>query len=405
MAISFRFTILSQYYPPEIGAAQVRLSAFARELKRLGHMVRVVTAMPNYPAGVIQAEYRGKFWVQETIDTIPVTRTWVYPATGRGVLKRLANYISFTLSCLIGLAITPRGDILFVESPPLFLCLSAWLAAGLRGEKLCLNISDLWPDSVVAVGIMKDGISMHAARRLEKWLYQQAWRVCGVTHGVVKGIRDKGISPEKVVFLPNVVDTHQFQNKPYISRLGEPYSYIYAGTHGYAHGVEVILRAAKLLAHRKDIQFILVGDGADKIRLQVLAGELQLTNLVFLDPVSIDAMPDLLVGSYAAIITIAKGSFFGGTRSAKIFPAMATGRAIIHSGAGEGAEIVLQSQGGIVTQAGDAQALAEAVCHLADNPAETITMGKRGREFVEGAYSWSLIVERWLQVVSLGDEN
>lgn len=398
-----RFTILTQYYPPEVGAAQTRLAAFARELGRHGHQVQVVTAMPSYPTGKVDPPYIGKFIVHETIDTIPVTRMWIYPATGRQILKRLANYFSFTFSCLFALFQVPHADILFVESPPLFLCLSAWLVASLRQQKLVINISDLWPDSVVALGFMQDGLSVRFARIVEAWLYRRAWRVCGVTEGIRNSIIAKGNTPKKIMLLPNGVDICQFLPKPYQSEPGKKKCLLYAGTHGYAHGVEVILQAAVQLQQRPDIEFLLVGDGADKLRLCQLAKELHLSNLRFEDPVPLDAMPDLLANSYAALVTVTGGSFFAGTRSAKLFPSMAAGRAILHSGHGEGAAIVQEAQCGIVTPPGDAQALAEAVLKMVDQPKTVATMGTCGRAFVVNHYSWHVIVDHWLK--ELGVEN
>lgn len=390
-----RFTILTQYYPPEVGAAQVRLMAFATALQKKGHAVQVVTAMPNYPSGVVQPAYRGKFWHREKVDGIPLDRTWIYPATGRNVAKRLLNYFSFALSSLPALLSVPSADVVFVESPPLFLCLSGWLSSVLRRQRLCLNISDLWPDSVVALGIMQEGAFVRAARQLEKWLYKRAWRVCGVTEGVMQGIITKGASPDKVIFLPNGVDTELFKASPVPS--DPPYRFVYAGTHGYAHGVEVVIQAANLLRERASIQFELVGDGADKPRLQSLAWSLQLPNLTFKQPVPVTEMPRLLSSAYAALVTVKGGEFFSGTRSAKLFPAMAAGRAILHSGAGEGAGLVERNGCGIVTSPEDAVALANAVVKLIDSYDETSIMGRRGRELVEREYSWSAIVENWLK--------
>lgn len=389
-----RFTILTQYFPPEVGAAQVRLFAFAQALQRKGFMVQVVTAMPNYPSGVIQPGYRGKLWHRESVNGLPLVRTWIYPATGRNVLKRLLNYFSFAISSVPALLTVRHTDIVFVESPPLFLCMSGWLASVIRGQRLCLNISDLWPDSVVALGIMHEGAFVRVARKLEKWLYQRAWRICGVTHGVMRGIIDKGASPDKVTFLPNGVDTEQFKATPV--PLGAPYRFIYAGTHGYAHGVEVVIQAANLLRDRTDIHFELVGDGADKPRLQSLAQSLQLPNLTFRNPIPITEMPQLLASSYAALVTVKGGAFFSGTRSAKLFPAMAAGRAILHSGGGEGANLVEKAGCGVVTPPEDPAALADAVARLIDSYDGVCAMGRRGRELVEREYSWSAIVDKWL---------
>jgi colanic acid biosynthesis glycosyl transferase WcaI len=400
-----QFTILTQYYPPEVGAAQVRLSALAQELVRAGHTVQVVTAMPNYPSGMVELAYRNKVWVREQIDGVSVTRTWVYGATGSNVIKRLFNYFSFTVSCLLALLTIPRTEILFVESPPLFLCLSAWLTSVLRRQKLCINVSDLWPDSVIELGFMQEGVAIRAARLLERWLYRSAWRICGATEGIIRGIKNKGICDEKLLLLPNGVDINQFRMHAYELQRTHSFQLLYAGTHGYAHGVEVILRAAAELRNRTDIKFLLVGGGADKPRLQALATELQLPNLTFQDPIPTGEVPKLLTDSFAALVTVAEGNFFAGTRSAKIFPAMATGRAILHSGMGEGADLIKQAGCGIVTPAGNAIELAKAILELVDHPDIAITMGAYGRAFVESEYSWTTIVQRWLKELSLENPN
>src|SRR5437773_2830145 len=115
-----RFLILTQYFPPENGAPQVRLAAFARELRKLGHEVEVATAMPNYPTGRIFNQYTGTLYRREEWEGVPVHRAWLYASMGVG-LKRMINYGSFAATCLVALARARRPDYLFVESPPLFL--------------------------------------------------------------------------------------------------------------------------------------------------------------------------------------------------------------------------------------------------------------------------------------------
>src|SRR5262245_53791163 len=122
-----RWLILTQYYPPEIGAPQIRLRAVVRELQRYGIHVEVLTAIPNYPAGKIFAGYSGRWKIKESIDGVPITRTWVYAGTGKSKLVRLTNYLSFTLTALVVALTGPRPDIIFVESQPLSLGLVAVL--------------------------------------------------------------------------------------------------------------------------------------------------------------------------------------------------------------------------------------------------------------------------------------
>ena len=397
-----RFTILTQYYPPEIGAAQVRLAALANELKKLGHDVQVVTAMPNYPKGKIRTAYRGKLFCREEHNGIIVTRFWLYTATGKVLGKRLLNYLSFTLLSLFGLFFVPNAEILFVESPPLFLTVSARLAAKLRGQQLCIIISDLWPDSVVDAGIMQDGFLVALLRKLESWVYRGAWRICGTTKGLVQGIICKGVPPQKVLFFPNGVDVSLFHANYSKHSPKQIFQFVYAGTHGYAHGTEVILYAADRLRNRSDIQFLLVGDGSDKSRLKNLAIAMKLTNVVFQDAVPLNQIPMMLSKSYAALVTVSDGPHSVVTRSAKIFPAMAAGKAIVHSGYGEGAELIQQSQSGIVIPPGDEQALADAVLFLVENPSENALLGQNGRAFVEREYSWKIIVDNLLENLTVG---
>jgi glycosyltransferase involved in cell wall biosynthesis len=342
--------------------------------------------------------------VREQVEGIPITRTWIYPATGRNVVKRLANYFSFTLSSLLGLVRISRADVLFVESPPLFLCLSAWLMAALRRQKLCINISDLWPDSVVALGIMQEGAFVHAARWLERWLYQRAWRVCGVTQGIVETLANhKGISSEKLLFLPNGVDTRLFSPRtPDLELmrqfgLGGKKVFAYTGTHGYAQGLDVIIRAAMQIQHRSDVVFLFVGEGPEKDRLRTMAQELSLPNVVFMDAQPNTEMPRIFSVCTACIVPLRNVPLFRDARPSKIFPSLACGKPIIYSGAGEAAILIEEAQCGIVTPPEEAQALAEQVVWLADHPAEAATLGQRGRAFVEREYSWNCIVTRWLQ--------
>lgn len=398
-----RFTILTQYYPPEIGAPQVRLSAFARELKRNGHDVQVVTALPNYPKGIIEPGYQGKFQVRERLDDIPVTRMWIYPATGRNIVKRLLNYFSFTLSSLLALVTLPRADIIFVESPPLFLCLSAWVVSKLRRQKLCINISDLWPDSVVALGIMDEGLFVRSAYRLEQWLYQQAWKICGVTEGIVETlIQKKRIAPAKVTFLPNGVDLALFQpttaSESQLRQLGLEGKKVfgYTGLHGYAQGLDVIIGAAEQLRNRIDIAFLFVGDGPEKTRLQARVKELRLDNVLFLETQPVSAMPQIFALTTACIVPLRKLDLFLGARPSKMFPPLGCGKPIIYSGAGEAAALVQNHGCGMVTEPENSEALSAAVLHLADQPEEAALMGRRGRQFVEQNYSWHAIVQKWL---------
>src|SRR4029077_11569620 len=206
-----RFLILTQYFPPEIGGAQTRLRSFATELCRSGHEVEVVTAKPNYPKGSFFAGYEKGFYCKEQQDGIVIHRVWLYPAIG-GSVKRLLNYISFTLTCLLGLWRSERPDYIFVESPPLFLSFPAFLAAFFWRVPFIFNVADLWPDVIVDGGFMKDGPIIRMLEMVERWSYRRAAYVNTVTDWIVEILCDKkGVPESKLLFLPNGVDTERFR--------------------------------------------------------------------------------------------------------------------------------------------------------------------------------------------------
>ena len=175
-----KFLLLTQYFPPEIGGAQTRLRSTAVELKRLGHDVEIVTALPNYPRGKFYPGYEGRIYLREEFEGITVRRVWLYPAMGGG-LRRMLNYASFTIMSLFGLLLSQRPDFIFVESPPLFLSIPACVAGFLWRVPFIFNVADLWPDIVVEGGFLKQGPLIRLMRRLEQWSYRSAGYVNAVT--------------------------------------------------------------------------------------------------------------------------------------------------------------------------------------------------------------------------------
>ena len=397
-----RFLILTQYFPPEVGAPQVRLQAMARELRAQGHDVRVVTAMPNYPRGEIYPAYRGRVVVHEDADGVQVTRTWIYPASGRGVVKRVASYLSFTLSALLGTLRGPGPDFIFVESPPLFLGLTAWLTGVLRGRPYIFNVSDLWPESAVSLGIVTNRTLIALAERLERFCYRHAFRVSAVTEGIRDAIAAVPGSAPVIVF-PNGVDVDTFRHADGASIAGLQADgaaiFVFAGTHGYAQGLDIIVDAAGRLRDRRDIRFVLVGDGPDKTRIQDLARDLP--NIAFLDPVPLSSMPAIFSASRASIVPLRKLDLFKSARPSKILPSLSCETPVIYAGEGETVALIEANDCGIAVAPECGEQLAAAVVRLADDGALARRMGANGRALVTGSYSWSAIVRRWLQEIGV----
>lgn len=406
-----RFLFLTQYFPPETGAPQVRLASLVRELSRLGHRVEIVTAFPNYPTGAIFPEFRGKLYQRDTWEGIPVHRTWIYPCMGGG-LKRILNYLSFTMTCGWGLLRSKRADCVFVESPPLFLSIPGWIASRLWKARMIFNVADLWPDSVEQLGIMRDGPALRFARALEAWSYRRANYVNAVTEKMKSILLErKRVPAAKLLFLPNGVDTELFRpaapDWELLQRLGLEGKKVvlYAGNHGYIAGLESALHAAKILEGQKDIHFLFVGGGSEKPRLLVLARELKLRNATFLDPVPVTELPRYMSLAAYCLVTLRKCALSEGARPAKTFVMMASGKPVVLSASGEGTQMIRESGGGIVVAPGDPQAIAAAILELDENPAKAQEMGMKARRYVEQNFRWNDLIRNWLAQIDRGGES
>lgn len=397
-----RFLILSQYFLPEIGAPQTRLSAMSKELIRLGHEVEVVTALPNYPRGSIFPEYRKTFYRHEHRSGVSIHRVWVYACVGRGP-KRLLNYLSFTLTSMFGLLRSRRPDYVFVESPPLFLGVPGWIISRLHRATLIFNVADLWPDSVHEMGILRRGLLIRLAEALEHAIYRKANYVVAVTCGIRKKlVEEKHVPPSKVLFLPNGVDTDLFKplapDAAFKRELGlqDKKVVIYQGSEGYAHNLENVLQAAKLLARDRDIHFLFVGDGSARKDLEKLKQDLQLDNVTFLDTVPREELPRFFSIANCGLVSLREAMLFDGARPAKTLPIMSSGKPILYVGKGEGAKLVLEAKAGVVVPPGNPQALAASTRALLDDTARAADFGRNGRAYVQKHMKWSSLIEDWL---------
>lgn len=393
-----RFIILTQYYLPETGAPQRRLSDLAQRLTDQGHQVTILTAMPNYPTGKIFPDYGG--WLRrEIINGISVIRTLIYPTQKATFPHRLANYFSFVISsAIVGLFALPKADVLLVESPPLFLGLSAWWLSRLKRAKLIFNVSDLWPESVAQLGLIRrDSLTYHISQLLEHFCYQQAWIISGQTRGIIADIQAR--FPNKAVFhLTNGVDIDQFGSDKFQAEvrasLAAPDELIvmYAGLHGLAQGVDQLIEAAHALQDER-IRFILIGDGPEKGMLIRQAQEMQLANVNFLDSRPGHEIPPLL--AVADMIVVPLRLNIPSAVPSKLYEAMASAKPAIVVSVGEAAMLTNEFQLGRAIEPGDIAALVAAIQELAGDAALRRQMGQRGRLAIEQHFNREHIAQRF----------
>jgi glycosyltransferase involved in cell wall biosynthesis len=379
------------------------LAALVRELIARGIDVEVVTALPNHPEGRIHANYRGRLLATEQRHGARVRRVWMFGATGAS-WRRMLSYLSFAFTSCLALVRCRRPDVIIVESPPPFPFLPARIAGVVWRCPVVVNVADLWPDSVVTLGVLDDGMVLRLMFAFERWVNSSASNVIAVTEGIRRVlIEEKGLAAEKVSFLPNGVDTDMFRPRPPDPDMERRYApnaerlIVFAGTVGLAQGVEVAVDAMGLVAERHPTaKLLIVGAGSGLAAVQRRLLDSGVTNVQLVPPVPLAEVADIYSVAVAGLATLRDNALFEGARPSKIFPILASGKPVVYSGAGEGARLVDQNGVGIVCRPEDASALAEAINQLLDDPEAAIAMGKRGRALVEAQFSWSSLVGAWI---------
>jgi glycosyltransferase involved in cell wall biosynthesis len=396
-----KLAILSQYYPPEVGAPQARLSAIAGMFVRRGHSVTVLTALPSYPAGKIYPGY-GRFFKHERIDGVDVIRSFVYPTQRADLAHRLTSYFSFvSSSAIVGSAFLARPDFLLVESPPLFNGMSGIWLSRFKRTRLIFNVSDLWPESAVRLGLINSGSLAHRlSNSFEGLCYRQAWLVTAQSKSILADISHR--FPAVPVFhLSNGVDTLKFgpdfstpQARSMIATNGECVI-LYSGLHGLAQGLNQVLTVADMMRGDNGICFTLVGDGPEKQQLKAEAQTKLLRNVRFLDIRPAREVPALVAAADIALV-ILKTEIPGAVPS-KLYEAMASARPVVIVATGEAAAIVKENDAGIVVSPGDTNGLVQAIQELRANPDLRRTMGMNGRRAAERSFERTKIVTRFIE--------
>jgi glycosyltransferase involved in cell wall biosynthesis len=397
-----RVLFLTQYFPPEIGAAQTRLFELGQELCGLGWKVEVLTALPNYPTGRIFEGYDPGNPVKEALGKLSVVRVPLRPAQS-GFIDRLRCYFSFVRSAIHwGPKLCVKPDVLFVESPPLFLGHAGISLSRKWGVPMVFNISDLWPESAKYMGVVKNRLVLAAAEALELSYYRRAALVTGTSNEIVESVRRRCPSTDAQV-ITNGVDIHRFgpqfaddQARTLLGAQGRV-TFTYAGVMGMAQGLGVVLDVAAAVRDLIHVQFVLVGDGADRESLQRRIEGDHLNNVRLLPAQPKERIPALLAASQVGFHVL-KFSIPGAVPS-KIYEAMAGGLPILFAGGGEGARRVLDARAGLVVPYEDIRGLEQAVRRLASCPELRQELGRSGRCAAEKLYNRKEIAKRLHQLL------
>jgi colanic acid biosynthesis glycosyl transferase WcaI len=394
-----RVLLLTHYYPPEVGAAPARIAALARGLAGRGMEVTVHTGFPHYPSGVLARPYRNRLVQVEWQSGVRVVRSLVYPTPNAGFARRLANHAVFAAGALATYAASGPVDVVVAETPPLFTAFAGVLYAKLKRAPLALNVSDLWPESAIELGVLGDGLAARAAHALARRCYRSARLITAPTQGIVESLGARSEARGKVVQVPPAVDLARFTAlAPLALRSGAPLRVLYAGTLGLAQGLGTLVEAAAL-AGPTVVELLLTGDGPAAAPLRREVAARGLAHVRLLGSVAPERVPSLYAEADAGVVPLRDLPIFNGALPTKLFEVLAAGRPAVVAAHGEAAELVRSSGAGLAVAPEDPLALAEAFRRLHADPLEAGAMGERGRLHA-ARFDRSAAVGLWEQLLN-----
>lgn len=368
-----RILFLSDNFPPEVNAPASRTFEHCREWVKAGHQVTVITCAPNFPKGRVFKGYRNSLFSRETVDGIEVIRVWSYVTANEGFLKRTFDYVSFMLTSIPASFRVPRPDVVIATSPQFFTACAGYVVGALRRVPYVFELRDIWPESIRAVGAMKQSPILDQLEKLELFLYRKAAAVITVTHAFKANVESRGIDAAKVHVVTNGADLTRFQpmwkDAALVAAHDLQGKFVagYIGTHGMAHGLETLLEAARLLQQegQDDIRILFLGSGAAKANLVAQADMMALTNVIFIDTVPKDEVARYWSVLDTSIIHLRGTDLFKTVIPSKLFECMAMGIPVLHGVRGESAEIVEREGVGLLFEPENAVQLRDYLVALA----------------------------------------
>ncbi len=369
-----KILFIADNFAPEKNAQASRVYERACYWVKWGHDVTVITCAPNFPEGKVYDDFRNRWYAVSVMSGIRVVRVKTFIASNSGTVRRMLDYLSFLVSAFVTGLFQPEPDLVAVTSPQFFAAVGACALAWIRRVPFVMELGDLWPDSIVAVGAMKKGFGLRMLEKVELLMYHRAERIIPLTNSFKRNLIGRGVPEGKIDVVINGVDLSRYAPRPRNLDLAEewgiaPGEFVvaYVGTHGMAHALGNVLDAAE---HTKGhIRWLLVGAGAEREKLVAEANRRRLGNLTMIGAQPKEQMPEVWSLCDVALVHLRDTPLFETVIPSKIFEAMGMGLPILLACPnGEASHIVQESGAGICVRPEDPEALANAATLLAGNP-------------------------------------
>lgn len=346
-----RILFITDNFPPEVNAPASRTFEHCREWVKKGDEVTVITCAPNFPKGRVYDGYKNKLYQKEQIEGIRVIRVWSYISANEGFAKRIIDFISFAFMAFWA-GLFEKADIIVGTSPQFFTTWTAETLSFFKRKPWIFELRDIWPESIRAVGaISGESKLFKILEKIELRLYKRSSRIISVTNSFKENLILRGIDGDKIRVVRNGANLERFSKRnrhlEWEEKLGLKNKFVvgYVGTHGMAHKLDFIINSWP--RDQDDLHLILMGDGAEKIKLQELAKSLDILNITFLESMPKNDVPDVLSLMDVSLVPLKKSDLFKTVIPSKIFENAAMQTPILLGVEGESANIINEYGAGL----------------------------------------------------------
>lgn len=402
-----KILLLTQWFDPE---PTFKGLLFAKTLRDKGYDVEVLTGFPNYPGGKIYKGYKISLYQKEIIDGITIHRVPLYPSHDGSALKRIFNYVSFLLSSiLIGLIKTRNIDVIYSYHPPLTTALSAVVLGFFKRIPFVVDIQDLWPDTLMATGMINNKKILNVINFFCKFVYKSASEIVVLSPGFKQRLIERNVPSEKITVIYNWCDEKSISEyQPCSFNLpNNKLNLVFAGNLGFAQGLDAIIDAAKILNKKQiPVNIIFIGDGVSKESAIENVKKSQIDNVFFIPRVPMTQVGDLLHKADMLLVHLNEDDLFKITIPSRTQAYLATGKPIVMGVSGDASNLILESDAGVICEPNNANSLSDAIIKLASmSVSQRIDMGERGKSFYYDKLSVDKGVDRFISIFKKACKN
>jgi glycosyltransferase involved in cell wall biosynthesis len=398
--------LIAENFYPESNAPGKRLFEHAKEWVKLGNEVTVLTGVPNAPRGKIFEGYKNKIYQSEKIDGIKIVRVWTFIAKNEGFLLRTLDFISFMFSSFLFGLFIKKHDKIIVSSPQFLPVISGFIIAKIKNIPFILEIRDLWPESIVALGaIKKNNYIIKSLYAITKYIYRKSELIVVVTKTFKEYLVDMGIEKDKIIIVENGFNFDStLKPSKSIKTIQEEYNITnnnftvsYIGTIGMSHGIKIIVEAAQLI---KDVNFLIIGEGAEKKSLQKIAKDKKINNIMFIDNINWQEIVNINQVISANLIHLRNLELFKTVIPSKIFESMALKKPILAGLIGESLDIIKQSKSGLEIIPENPDSLVEKILQMKNNQSLYDKLASNGFNLVQERYNRKTLARKMIERIN-----